>query len=333
MNKAVTHPFQKLLACRHRLGDAGHRRLDGRVGDHRAHRPADRMTAGTEAEHTPERRILAVDGSADVSEPRHSVRPKSPLSRRSTSEDPAQIGPAVEALVGSAPEEIAAPSAKLIANGEAGPEIPRSTRPYGAMIDYVRANCGFGETRRRRLRVRVRRGSRRAARWTDHPHRREHRRRRSTRSIIARINDDVTLTLEELLALPEEESDTMVDVRRWRLRGLPRDQPNHGPRSHPRPVRGHLLLPAGRHPRGVRADDGGRGGRRRFDPRRLGPEDRPAEGSAPVGTDHADMAADTDRPTALRPPRVRRPSRARHRQVEEGPPHFMLGMVQEFTVV
>ena len=69
MNKAVTHPFQKLLACRHRLGDAGHRRLDGRVtGDHRASR---RHDAHTEAEHTMD---CAAGALASTAQPRHRRR-------------------------------------------------------------------------------------------------------------------------------------------------------------------------------------------------------------------------------------------------------------------
>ena len=66
--------------------------------------------------------------------------------------------------------------------------------------------------------------------------------------IIARINDDVTLTLEEILALPEEESDTMVTFVGGVFGVFPGTSQTTVVDLTARPVRGHLLLPPRRHP-------------------------------------------------------------------------------------
>ena len=96
----------------------------------------------------------------------------------------------------------------MIANGESGPAIPAFDEAYGALIDTCAPTAGSPNQCRPCPSTRSQ-GPREvpagptiltAEATGEEVH----------EIIIARINDDVTLTLEELLALPEEESDTMV---------------------------------------------------------------------------------------------------------------------------
>jgi hypothetical protein len=238
------------------------------------------------------------------------------------SEDPAQIGPAVEALTAAAPEDAAPLVEAVLANAE-NDESPEFAEAYDALIEYMRANCGFAE-----LNVAL----------TDYAFggipeevaagptilTAENAGAEVHEIVIARINDDVELTLEEILALPEEESESMVTF----LGGIfP---------VFPETTRSTVLsLEPGRHvaicffPEGttpevfeqmMAAEEAAAGSV---------PADSAPEGSMPTGTDHAAMdtaPADTATMATGSAPEGSAPAG------EEGTPHFMLGMVQEFTV-
>ena len=124
------------------------------------------------------------------------------------SEDPALMEPAFAALAAAAPEDIATSVDELI-NAQSGPGDPAFDEPYAAMIEYMGANCGFAELSVALseyefggIPAEVPAGPTMltAEAIGEEVH----------QIIIVRINDDVTLSLDELLALPEEESDTMV---------------------------------------------------------------------------------------------------------------------------
>lgn len=175
--------------------------------------PADSAPAHTDAEHTMDSApaSLAVDGSAEASSPEAEAFCTAAVSAIAAfnSEDEAQIGPAAEALTAAAPEEVAPAVGELMANPDAEPGDPAFDEPYAAMFDYLRGNCGYAEA------------DVSAQEYTyvglpaelpagpiilqlDNIGEQVH------ELILMRINDDVTLSLDELLALPEEESNTMV---------------------------------------------------------------------------------------------------------------------------
>ena len=63
-----------------------------------------------------------------------------------SSEDPEDDGPAVEAAQAAAPDEIADALTTAIENAPTdGPPAPEFYEAYGAVIDWVRGNCGFAE--------------------------------------------------------------------------------------------------------------------------------------------------------------------------------------------
>ena len=125
------------------------------------------------------------------------------------SEDPATLGPAFEALAAAAPEDISATVEEVITLAEGGTETPDFAAAYGAMIEYVAANCGFAE-----LNVAASEyafgGIPEEVPAGPTVINLENIGEQVHEIAIYRINDDVTLTIEELLALPEEEADAMV---------------------------------------------------------------------------------------------------------------------------
>jgi hypothetical protein len=176
--------------------------------------PTGTEPAHTEAGHTMDTTAppasLAVDGSAEASSPEAEAFCAAELNveAASNSEDPDAIGPAVEALTAATPADIADTVDAVLANVE-NPESPEFAEAYGAMIDYMKANCGYAE-------VDVV-----ASEYTFEGVPRELPAGPAIISLenageqvhefaVMRINDDVTLTVEELLALPEEEAQTMV---------------------------------------------------------------------------------------------------------------------------
>lgn len=118
--------------------------------------------------------------------------------------DPAAAGPAFEALIAAAPEDIRATAEEVVANAEAGPGSPEFDEPYGELIDYVRANCGFSE-----MEVVAADYS-----FTGVPTElpaggviitMENTGEELHEVFLARINDDTTESAQELLQLGEEE--------------------------------------------------------------------------------------------------------------------------------
>jgi hypothetical protein len=243
--------------------------------------------------------------------------------------DPAMIGPAVEALIAAAPEELASTVEALIANAEAGPGDPAFDEPYGQVVDYMKANCGFNE-----LDVALSEYAfggipedvpaggtiLTAANTGEEVH----------EIVIVRVNDDVTLSAEELASLPEEEAFSMVTVVGGIFPVLPGET-----KSAP------FNLTAGRHialcfiPQGTTPE---------LLEQMMAAEGSVPEGSAPMGseptgTDHAEMTADTasaDTASADTATMGTAPADgsapAGSAPAGEGPPHFTLGMIQEFNV-
>jgi hypothetical protein len=122
-----------------------------------------------------------------------------------SSEDPSAAGPAFEALVAASPEEIRPTVEEVIANAESGPGDPAFDEPYGEMVQFVRDNCGFNEL---------------AVTATEYSFDGLPAELEAGPTVVSfenegaevhevffiRVNDGVTETMEELLALPEEEA-------------------------------------------------------------------------------------------------------------------------------
>lgn len=154
---------------------------------------------------------LAVDGSAEASSPEAEAFCAAEIAAEQAfaSEDPALIGQAVETLLASAPADIAPTVQEVIDNGEA--EGPAFEVPYAAVLDWMRANCGFAA-----LDVAA----------SDYAYgglptelpagpiiiKLQNIGEEVHELALMRVNDDVTLTVEEILELPEEESMTMTTM-------------------------------------------------------------------------------------------------------------------------
>ena len=211
------------------------------------------------------------------------------------------MGPALEALVAAAPEDIRATVEEVIALADAGPTDPAFEEAYGALIEYVAANCGFAELN---------------ATATEYAFggipeevpagptiiTLENIGEQVHEIAIYRINDDVTLTVEELLALPEEESQSMVTEIGGTF-AVPGST-------------GHTVveLTSGRHVALCFIPDG--------TTLEVFEQMIAAEGSIPEGSAPAEGSAPTE---SSAPAEGSTPA--------EGAPHFTLGMIQEFTVV
>jgi hypothetical protein len=272
--------------------------------------PADDTTAHTEAEHTMDTTVgsLAVDGSAEASSPEAEAFCMAAVNAIAAfnSEDEAQIGPAAEALIAAAPEEVAPAVGDLMANPEAEPGDPAFDEPYAAMFDYLRGNCGYAEA---------------DVAATEYTYRGLPTELPAGPTIISlenigaqvhelllfRVNDDVTLTLDELLALPEEESDTMATPVGF-LFAFPGTSFDTVVDLTPGRYIALCGLPEGATPEVMAQMEE--------------PEGSPPEGgSAPAGSEPAGTAAEGSAPEGSAPggPAL-------------GPPHFTLGMAQEITV-
>jgi hypothetical protein len=247
------------------------------------------------------------------------------------SEDPSALGPAIEALAAAAPEDARPLVDAVIANAE-NTDSPEFAAAYSALIDYLKANCGFAE-----LDVQAQEYA-----FVGIPEEVpagptvvtfENIGEEAHEFALFRINDDVTMTVEELLALPQEEAESMLTE-----------------------VGGTFALPGqtgytvidltpGRHvalcfiPQGTTMEV----------IEQMMAAEAAAEGSAPEGSATIDSAhtdgtvpmateaagstpADSSAPAEGTVPAG---SVAPEGSVPpgEGPPHFTLGMIQEFTVV
>jgi hypothetical protein len=196
-------------------------------------------------------------------------------------DDPSAIQPAFEDLVAAAPEDIRPTVEDVIANAESGPGDPAFDAAYGEMLDFVRANCGFEE---------VAVGAINYA-YTELPSTLASGptiidlTNNSTDEVheigVARINDGVTETLDELLALPEDEVDTKVTFKGFAF-AFPGVTAHAVIDLEPGRYVGLCFLPQGATPEVISQMDG-------------------PDSTAPPGA-------------------------------VLGPPHFVLGMKQEFTV-
>jgi len=156
---------------------------------------------------------LAVEGSGEATSPEAEAFCTAELAAESAanSEDQAAMESAFSALVEAAPDDIRAAAEAVVANAEAGPGDPAFDEAYTAVIDYMRGNCGYNE-------MDTEGGD---YYFTGVPS------EMPAGPVIvtldnvgaelhviefARINDDVTLTAEEILALPEEEAMASVEM-------------------------------------------------------------------------------------------------------------------------
>jgi CubicO group peptidase (beta-lactamase class C family) len=233
---------------------------------------------------------LAVDGSAEPSSPEDAAFCAAAVEAEAAvlSEDSARIGPAIEALAAAAPSEIADSVDTVTANAESeGPEFEAA---YAQMIDYMKGNCGFAELDvvatdysfsgipaelpAGPIIVTTQNGG-------EEMHIAE----------LLRVNDDVTFTTDELLALPEEEALGMV-TRVGGAFAVPGGE-GYGI-ADLTPGRYLAICPI---PQGMTLELA-----TQFDE----PEATSPAGSAPAGPDSTGP--------------------------ELGPPHFLIGMIHEFTV-
>lgn len=212
MNKADTHPLQKLLLVGIASATLAIGASTAVAASTGTTEPADDTTAHTEAGHTMDTTggSQAVDGSAEASSPEAEAfcTAEIALEAATNGDDPAAIGPALEAAVAAAPADALPLLEAVVANIE-DPESPEFAEAYGALLDYMRANCGFAELNLA------------ASEYAFGGFPPE---LAASPTIIAlenigeevhevaimRINDDVTLSVEEILALPEEEAMTMT---------------------------------------------------------------------------------------------------------------------------
>lgn len=151
----------------------------------------------------------AVDGSADASSPEAEEFCVAAVAAEAAvlSEDPDAIGRAFDAIVAAAPADIAATVETVIATAES--EGPEFATAYAEMITFMKANCGYAE-----LDVA---GSNYAFGGLPDEVAAgptivtfENIGTEVHEMIVVRIHDDVTESLDELLALPEEEAETMT---------------------------------------------------------------------------------------------------------------------------
>jgi hypothetical protein len=248
--------------------------------------PADDTTAHTEAEHTMESApgSLAVDGSAEASSPEAEAFCTAEMAVEAAlaSEDEAAIGAAVEEITAAAePVGMTEAVGAVLA---AEPGSPEFAEPYAAVIDYMKANCGFAELN---LAASEYAFGGFPAELPAGPTivTLENIGEEVHEVLIQRINDDVTLSVQEILELPEEEAMSMVTFTGIAF-AFPGTAANTVVDLTPGRYVAMCFLPQGATPDVLMAIEEAGGG----------PEE-----TIPAG-------------------------------IEVGPPHFTLGMIQEFTV-
>lgn len=211
------------------------------------------------------------------------------------SEDPAEAGPAFEALVAAAPEDIRATVEDVLANVESGPGDPAFDEPYGELISYMRENCGFNEIEVEGadysftgIPADVEAGP--AIITFENVGEELH------EIAFARINDGVTESVQELLQLSEEEAFSKIT-----------------------PVGGGFGFPGTTSYSVVDLSEPGTYVATCFIPEGLTPE---------VAEEMEAMESEGTTPEGSMP----EGSMPGGPMAELGPPHAILGMVQEFTV-
>jgi hypothetical protein len=281
--------------------------------------PADDTTAHTEAGHTMDTTTgsLAVDGSAEASSPEAEAFCAAELATEAAvnGDDPAAIGPAIEALIAAAPDdEVRATVEAVVATFEAGG--PEFDAAYASLIDYMKANCGFAE-----LNVAASEYA-----FDGVPAELpagptiltlENIGAEFHEILLLRINDDVTMPVEELLALPEEEQMAMTTFA-----GAAFAAPGSSSSGVADLTSGRYVaictLPEGATPEVMEQLEAAEG---------TAPEGSAPVGSEPAGTEPAGTAPAGTEPAGSAP------EGSVPGGPEVGPPHFTLGMIQEFTVV
>jgi hypothetical protein len=281
--------------------------------------PADDTTAHTEAGHTMDTTTgsLAVDGSAEASSPEAEAFCAAELATEAAvnGDDPAAIGPAIEALIAAAPDdEVRATVEAVVATFEAGG--PEFEAAYASLIDYMKANCGFAE-----LNVAASEYA-----FDGVPAELpagptiltlENIGAEFHEILLLRINDDVTMPVEELLALPEAEQMAMTTFA-----GAAFAAPGSSSSGVADLTSGRYVaictLPEGATPEVMEQLEAAEG--------------TAPEGSAPVGSEPAGTEPAATEPAGTEPAGSA-PEGSMPGGPEVGPPHFTLGMIQEFTVV
>jgi hypothetical protein len=250
-----------------------------------------------------------------------------------TSQDEAAIGPAVEALTAATPEDIAPTVQEVLANAQ-NPESPEFAEAYAALVDYLKANCGFAE-----LNVTLSEYAfggipeevpagptiLTAEAIGEEVH----------MIAIVRINDDVTLSLDELLALPEEESDAMVTEVGGVFGVFPGTSQSTVLDLTPGRYVAICFFPEGATPemfeQMMAAEEAAEGSI----PTGSMAEGSAPAGSAPMGTEHEDMTTEPATADTATMDTSTGGSAPAEGSAPAGEPkaHYELGMIQEFTVV
>jgi hypothetical protein len=130
--------------------------------------------------------------------------------RAAATEDTAMLPPAFEAVAAAAPAEIGPAVDTVIERFRAGEQdSPEFGAAYGELVDYVKGNCGFGE-----LAVTATEyafgGVRDPLEAGPVVINFENTGTEFHEFVLLRVNDGVTETFDELLALPEVEGQTKV---------------------------------------------------------------------------------------------------------------------------
>lgn len=125
------------------------------------------------------------------------------------SEDPDAIEPAIETAIAAATDDVRPLLEAVVAAFETGPESPEFEASYTELLEWIKSNCGYAQLNVTAseyafggIPAELNAGPTivSLANTGEEVH----------ELGLVRVNDDVTLTLEELLATPEEDSDQYV---------------------------------------------------------------------------------------------------------------------------
>jgi hypothetical protein len=241
------------------------------------------------------------------------------------SDDPEDDAPAAEAAAAAAPDDVAAALATASENAPTdGPPAPEYSEAWATVIDYVRETCGFAE-----LDVLAQDysfggiGGEVAAGPTVINFLNEGTEYHEL--VLVRRNEGVTATVDELLAMPEDESDAMVTFVGFVL-AAPGESSATVIDLAPGSYIGLCFIPVGTTPEALAEMMAG--GSAPPDASDAATADTSSADTATAGSAPAETMVHGDSvPLDSMPPDV---SMA---PGEEGPPHFTQGMVVEFTVV
>ena len=120
------------------------------------------------------------------------------------------MGPAFEAVVAAAPEDVRPMVEDVLAHADAGPGDPAFDEAYGAMIDYMIANCGYpviDVTAQEYAFVGIPEEIAAGPTIFNITNEGE----QVHEMIVFRISDDVDLPIQEILQLPDEEAEGVAE--------------------------------------------------------------------------------------------------------------------------